>query len=87
MKLGVKGGLGRGGVGSWRIGSGGALLARGSVTPGILRGLRLVLSRKKGGWKAYEGIKGGSEMGILRRGEARGVVIPNVARAERSTMD
>jgi hypothetical protein len=36
MLLGVNGGLGSGGVGSCKMGSGGALLARGSVTPGIL---------------------------------------------------
>lgn len=30
------GGLGRGGVGTWRIGKGGTILVRGSVTPGIV---------------------------------------------------
>lgn len=35
MLLAVNGGLARGGVGSCRIGNGGALLARGSVTPGM----------------------------------------------------
>ena len=38
----MNGGLGRGGVGSCKIGRGGALLARGSVTPGILEGSLLV---------------------------------------------
>jgi hypothetical protein len=36
MLLEVKGGLSRGGVGICRMGSGGALLASGSVTPGML---------------------------------------------------
>jgi hypothetical protein len=34
--FGVNGGLSRGGVGICRIGSGGALLDKGSVTPGIV---------------------------------------------------
>jgi hypothetical protein len=40
----VKGGLSSGGVGSWRMGRGGALEAKGSVTPGIdgIRGGRLI---------------------------------------------
>lgn len=35
MSLGVKGGLSRGGVGTCRMGRGGALVVRGSVTPGM----------------------------------------------------
>lgn len=35
MLLGVKGGLSKGGVGNCKTGRGGALLAKGSVTPGI----------------------------------------------------
>lgn len=36
MSLGVKGGLSSGGVGTCNTGSGGALLVKGSVTPGIV---------------------------------------------------
>jgi hypothetical protein len=35
ISLGVKGGLSSGGVGTCKIGNGGALVVRGSVTPGI----------------------------------------------------
>jgi hypothetical protein len=36
ISLGVKGGLSSGGVGTCKIGNGGALVVKGSVTPGML---------------------------------------------------